>query len=124
MTIYTKLLISGVEFKDVDNINVVKRLSETSTGGEFSTEFWNIGGRHKSDFTVGNEVLIYAGSPTANGSIFTGILMRGWSLQQKKRPKLSLHKTKIAQVPFCSGNFPRLRQKQFPHHFPSVVKLL
>ena len=75
MTYHTKISISGVEFNDTGEININKRLSELSNGGEFSCTFSNVGGRHKNDFKLGNEVLIYCGSSyPATGSIFTGIL--------------------------------------------------
>lgn len=75
MTYQTKLLISGEEFNDTEAITINRRLSELSNGGNFSCTFSNVGGRHKNDFNLGQEILIYCGSSyPAVGSMFVGVL--------------------------------------------------
>lgn len=75
MTIYTNLICSGISYPDATNIQIVKTISEQNAVSNFSTDFWNTAGLHKSDFTIGNEVEIQAGSPLASAStIFKGVL--------------------------------------------------
>lgn len=72
---YAKLLISGIQYNDSDKIVVNSTMSESNASSDCEINFWNTAGRHKTDFTVGNEIVIYAGSvypPTTK--IFTGVL--------------------------------------------------
>lgn len=58
--IFTKLLISGNQFEDSKNINVIKSIGDNISTSSFNVEFDSPYGRHKSDFNVGQEVRVYA----------------------------------------------------------------
>ena len=78
MIIFSKIFISGVEINDSYNYNVAKSISDNNTSSNFNAQIENFGGRHKSDFTVGNSVKIYADTsniiPTSGQLVFNGIV--------------------------------------------------
>jgi len=75
MTIRTKLTIGGTEYKDYKNLRVSRSIGDYNSSSEFTAILDSPYGRHKNDFTVGDEVVIKAdkdSDPTT--IIFTGIL--------------------------------------------------
>lgn len=63
MTIYTNFQVSGVDYIDYKYLKVSKTNDESNSASSFSATLDSPYGRHKEDFTVGNQVEIYAGSP-------------------------------------------------------------
>ena len=74
MTIVTKLEIAGVEFSNYKNLKVSRSMSDFSNSSDFTANFDSPYGRHKTSFTVGSEVVIYADNVDGTTKIFTGIL--------------------------------------------------
>ena len=56
--IYTKLEINGTEFTDAKNIRVEKTIGDFNATSNFSADFDNFAGRHKTDFNLSDEVTI------------------------------------------------------------------
>lgn len=103
--IYNKLTINGSEYTDYDNLEITKTISDANANSSFIANFDSPFGRHKSDFNVGDNFVIYAdkdnlirsaGSPIAqwklnegdglitydtfnvnNGSIYSGTWVTG-----------------------------------------------
>lgn len=76
MVIYTKLIITGSTYTDIENLTVTKNTGENNATSSFGCQLPNFDGKHKDDFEVGDEVLVYAekdvNPPTTK--IFTGII--------------------------------------------------
>lgn len=75
MVVYTTITTAGVARTDSTDCQVESTVSEFGVSSNFSASFSNVAGRHKTDFTVGDEVIIKAdttSSPTT--TIFTGII--------------------------------------------------
>jgi hypothetical protein len=73
MVVYTKLMIAGVEFSDAKDINLSKSMNTNNSISTLTINFDNYYGKHTTDISVGNEVLLYADSsnpPTTK--IFAG----------------------------------------------------
>lgn len=72
--INTVVTISGITYTP-NNLQLSKTMSEFTASSNFSAKFDSPFGRHKTDFNIGNEVIIYADKDTpATTKIFTGIL--------------------------------------------------
>ena len=74
MVIVTKLEIAGVEFSDYIKLIISKSTSDNANSSSFTAVFDNPYGKHKTSFTVGSEVVVYADTIDASTKIFTGIL--------------------------------------------------
>jgi hypothetical protein len=75
MSIKTRFDVEGTEYNDNNGIEVVSATGENNSSSTFSVDFDNYIGRNVSNFSVGNEVTIYADdneSPTTK--IFSGII--------------------------------------------------
>jgi len=75
MTIRTKVTVGGVEVTDYLSLTVNRNTGKINDSSNFNMLIDSPFGRHSTDFTVGNEVKIFAdedAAPTTN--IFTGIL--------------------------------------------------
>lgn len=75
MVINTKVTIEGTEYSDIRNIKVKRSIGEFNSTSSFELEFDNPAGRHNTDFSLNDEVLIYAdkdASPTTK--IFSGLI--------------------------------------------------
>src|SRR3990167_10231894 len=73
--IQAKFTINNVDFRNFTFMDISKSMSEYETSSSFVIRLDSPYGRHKSDFTVGNEITIFAdkdASPTTK--IFTGII--------------------------------------------------
>ncbi len=76
MVIFTKLDIGGTTFDNSLTMNVTSSIGENNSSSSFSISFLNESGRHASDFSIGNEVEIFADKDVdpATTKILTGIL--------------------------------------------------
>jgi hypothetical protein len=73
--IKTKMTVNGTEFSDYQNLIISKTMDEANASSSFNAIFDSPYGRHKSDFSVGQEVIIYADKDAeATTIIFKGIL--------------------------------------------------
>ena len=74
--IKTKIEIEGTEYSDYKNLQVKKAMSNYNSSSSFSLRLDSPFGRHKSDFTVGNEIVIYAQNTknTPTTKLLTGII--------------------------------------------------
>lgn len=86
--IKTKVTVAGVTFDDYQNARVTRSTSDFNSSSDYTIRYDSPFGRHDNDFTVGNEIKIFAdqdAEPTTN--IFTGIVERikfiGKGAQQK-----------------------------------------
>jgi len=75
MTIYTKLEIGGVEYSP-ETMKVEKTMDNFDSTSNFTIDFINYAGRHKSDFSLNDEVVIYSDKDVnpSTTKIFTGIV--------------------------------------------------
>lgn len=60
MTVYTRFFVSGIEYSDVNNLIVNKSVSQNTAVSNFNATLDSPYGRHKSDFNINNEVIVYA----------------------------------------------------------------
>lgn len=67
--IKTRTFISGIEYSDYTTLEVDKSIGESNTSSNFQISYDSPYGRHKTDFTVGNNVLIYTGNGIVGGLI-------------------------------------------------------
>lgn len=74
MAIFTNLTISGVQYGDAKTIDVVKTQGDYNSASSFDITFDSPYGRHANDFSLNEEVIIKIGSPTADQTIFRGII--------------------------------------------------
>ena len=76
MTVNSKLTIQGTEYTDQLKMTVTSSIGENNASSSFSIEFPNDDGQHKSNFIIGNEVIIYADLDTSppTTKIITGIV--------------------------------------------------
>jgi len=75
MTIRTKVTIAGTTYEDYRNMRVERSIGDYNASSSFSIILDSPYGRHKDDFTVGDEVIIYADQDaTPTTKIFTGVL--------------------------------------------------
>jgi len=74
MTIKTKIKVDGTEFKDYQNMRVSRNIADYNSTSNFSVTFDSPFGRHKTDFSVGQEVQIFADDINATTNIFTGVI--------------------------------------------------
>ncbi|MCH7534715.1 MAG: LamG domain-containing protein [Bacteroidetes bacterium] len=66
MTIRTKLKIDGTEYKDYQVLQVTRSIGDFNSSSEFIAVLDSPYGRHKTDFTVGKEVKVFADNQTFN----------------------------------------------------------
>ena len=71
--VQTKIEINGTQYSDYRVLNVKKTIDKANASSSFKAEFDSPYGRHKDDFSVGNEIIIYAGVDTST-KLLTGIL--------------------------------------------------
>ncbi len=76
MTVFVTLETKGTSRTDALRINVTKSIGENNGSSRFNAEFTNIGGRHKTDFAVGDEVTIKADKDVnpATTDLFVGLI--------------------------------------------------
>jgi hypothetical protein len=75
MTIFTKLTIGGTEYEDYHRVKIKRTQDEANACSTFSADLDSPYGRHKSDFTIGEEIIFYAeNSANPTTKIFVGIL--------------------------------------------------
>jgi len=78
--IITRLTIGGIEYSDQLSISLKKTITESNATGSFEINFDNTTGRHKTDFSINDEVIIYADRVMASSvasattKLFTGII--------------------------------------------------
>ena len=74
--IKTKIEIDGTEYSDYVNMKVKKSMSDYNSSSSFSITMDSPYGRHKSSFSVGDEVVIYAEdtNETPTSKLLTGVL--------------------------------------------------
>jgi len=60
MVIYTQVEVGGNKFDDADYIRVVNSIGVNNSSSNFRCVFPNHNGLHKDDFTIGDELIIYA----------------------------------------------------------------
>ncbi len=73
-SIITKVLIDSVQFEDYQNMNVSRSMNEFNSSSSFSITLDSPYGRHSDDFTVGQEVEIFADDVDASTEILHGII--------------------------------------------------
>lgn len=92
MTIYTKVDISGVTYRDTNFITVNKSMGEYNTTSSFDIQFDNTNGKYSSTFNINDEVIIYADKdvnpPTTK--IFRGIIEDNNFRGKEQRERLTL----------------------------------
>ncbi len=76
MVVETKLNIGGTFYDDMRDMLVISSIGENNSSSSFKIIFPNLSGNHKTDFSIGNEVGIWADkdSTPATTKIFTGIV--------------------------------------------------
>ena len=76
MVIYTKLTIGGDTYSDFLDMRVESNIGDFNSTSNFTITFNNFTGIHKDDFSLNDEVIIYADKDTdpATTKIFTGII--------------------------------------------------
>lgn len=74
--INTKITIDGTEYTDIKTTKVSRTLNDNNSTSNFTIDFDNPSGRHASEFSLNDEVIIYADKDTdpATTKIFTGII--------------------------------------------------
>ena len=73
--IRTKITIGGTEYGDYRNLRLDRNIGDFVASANYTVVYDSPYGRHKNDFTVGQEIKIFAdkdAAPTTN--IFTGIV--------------------------------------------------
>lgn len=60
MVLYSQIYVNGSFIQDTYNYNVNKSISENNASSSFNADIENYAGRHKTDFSVGQEVTVYA----------------------------------------------------------------
>jgi hypothetical protein len=77
MTIYTKLLINGIQIDDAYNISLSKSSGDNNKSSDISFDFDNFNQKHVSDFDVGDEIIFYADKNVnpSTTKIFSGIVI-------------------------------------------------
>ena len=68
MVIYTKLVTDGTTRHDAKNINLRKTTGEQNSTSFFSVDLDNDDGRNKNNFSIGDEVEIYAEQNLLDGN--------------------------------------------------------
>jgi len=77
VSLKTKVEINGIEQKDIKNLTVKKSIDNYNAVSNYIISMDSPFGRHKNDFNVGDEVIIYAGDVSilrAENKILTGII--------------------------------------------------
>ena len=76
MVVNTKLTIEGTNYPDTMNINVDKNIGDYNATSNFTVEFNNDNGKYNAEFSLNDEVIIYADIDTQppTTKIFTGII--------------------------------------------------
>jgi len=72
--IITKTEIGGVEYSNYRNLQVKRSISDYNSTSRFNVTYDSPFGKHASDFTVGNSVVIYADDSDASTKLFSGIV--------------------------------------------------
>src|SRR3990167_622488 len=63
----TAVKVNGSEYNDVKRIRVSKAISDNEASSSFSLLYDSPFGRHKNDFSVGQEIDIFAGNGAVKG---------------------------------------------------------
>jgi hypothetical protein len=75
LTTYTKLTIGGTQFDDYKNMKISRTIHDANASSSFTATFDSPYGRHKTDFTIGQEIIVYSSdTPNPVTIIFIGIL--------------------------------------------------
>lgn len=75
MTIQTKITVNSTDYRNIQQMSVVLSIAENNTSGNFSLSVPNWGGLNKSNFSVGNDIQIYATKDAApTTKIFRGVI--------------------------------------------------
>jgi len=76
MPTFVKLTVGGTDFRDMESLNVTRSIGENNASSRADAMFPNHDGLHKDDFSVGDEVTIFADKdvnpPTTK--IMTGVI--------------------------------------------------
>jgi len=74
--INTKITVGGVEYSNYLNVTLKRSTSKFSATTNFNITFPSPYGRHAGNFTVGDEVIVYADEDTdpATTKLVTGII--------------------------------------------------
>ena len=73
--IKTKLIIGDTIYTDADRIRVTSSIGVNNASSSFKIDFPNFDGEHKTDFNIGDEVIVYADKyETPITRIITGII--------------------------------------------------
>src|SRR3990167_10570406 len=76
MTIYAEVTIDGTKYTDAKSINIRNSIGDNNSASSFSITFPNWDGIHKTDFSINDEVIVYADKdvnpPTTK--VLTGII--------------------------------------------------
>jgi len=85
--IHTKITVGGVTHNDYQTMRISKAISDYNSSSDYTIIYDSPFGRHDNDFTVGNEIIIYADNIDASTILFKGILETikfvGKGVQQK-----------------------------------------
>lgn len=72
--IITKVLINSTEFADYQNMTVKSSMNEFNSSSSYSVTYDSPYGRHSDDFSVGQEIEIFADDVDATTKILTGVI--------------------------------------------------
>lgn len=92
MVIKTEVQINGTSFKDYKSLKIEKSISKYGSTGQFKIVYDSPWGRHKGDFSVGDDVKIYAdqnADPTT--LLFRGIIDEVIFDGKGTRQRVTLH---------------------------------
>jgi len=88
--IKNKLQVNSVTFDDVLNLKVKRTMHDSNASSTFTATFDTPFGKHKSDFTVGQTVDIFADETDATTKIFSGVIEKIRFTGKENTQKLTL----------------------------------
>lgn len=76
MVVFTQIDINGTEVSEVETMQLTTSVGENNNAANFSATFSNVDGRNKDNFTIGDEVTIFAEKDTNPPTIklFVGLI--------------------------------------------------
>lgn len=91
MVVNTKLTIGGTEYTDVNQILINKSTNDFNTTSDFTIEFDNINGEYNDEFSLNDEVIVYADlDATPTTKIFLGVIENIKYMGKPQKDKITL----------------------------------